>query len=112
MLLPGVIERLAKDVLRVLRQVVAHARRQFVVAGIRHGAASLTPATAVVQYAQTTGNLTVAVSGLPRRGDRRVRARSDTSTLPFVSGPTSSANTKLISPTVVPTSMEVPNPTP
>jgi hypothetical protein len=27
--------------------------------------ASLTPATAVVQYAQTTGNLTVSVSGLP-----------------------------------------------
>ena len=34
--LPGMVERLAEDVLRVQRQMIGHCRREFVVARIRH----------------------------------------------------------------------------
>ena len=42
----------------------------------------------------------------------QAKTKSATSTLPFVSGLTSSAQMELTAPTTVPTSMETPNPTP
>ncbi len=72
--LPGVVERLAENVLRVRRQMIAHGRRQFIIARIRHGVTRLPIAPSPGNAAESSADPQIA-----------------TNCLPFVSGPVSSA---------------------